>query len=211
RTSKSTGDGRSRPQTAAHDQHKHQRTLTHQYPDQAIQDGSLSVIQYRWVKQLPLRHTFGQDLHDAGVPLDTIQKLMGHDKIASTQVYSKPTMADQWVGLKHLEQARSARITGDGNVVLLPIPTTLADHPSHDGLRQLRREGQRRTARTCLPVRERMPELLLLPCHRERSAGPASDPPPKSTAARTTAGTPHAPRPTRERIGGQSTARSRTP
>jgi hypothetical protein len=37
-------------------------------------------------------------------------------------------MADQWIGLKQLEQARSARITGDGNVVLLPIPTTLADH-----------------------------------------------------------------------------------
>jgi integrase len=35
-----------------------------------------------------LRHTFGQDLHDAGVPLDTIQKLMGHDHIMSTQVYA---------------------------------------------------------------------------------------------------------------------------
>jgi len=75
-----------------------------------------------------LRHTFGQDLHDAGVPLDTIQRLMGHDKLLSTQVYARPTMADQWVGLKQLEQARSARITSDGNVVLLPIPTTLTDH-----------------------------------------------------------------------------------
>jgi hypothetical protein len=37
-------------------------------------------------------------------------------------------MADQWIGLKQLEQARSARITGDGNVVMPPIPTTLADH-----------------------------------------------------------------------------------
>jgi hypothetical protein len=75
-----------------------------------------------------LRHTFGQDLHDAGVPLDTIQRLMGHDTVLSTQVYARPTMADQWTGLKRLEQARSARITGDGNVVMLPIPTTLADH-----------------------------------------------------------------------------------
>jgi hypothetical protein len=75
-----------------------------------------------------LRHTFGQDLHDAGVPLDTIQKLMGHDHIMSTQAYARATMADQWSGLKDLERFRSARITGAGNVVMLPIPTTLADH-----------------------------------------------------------------------------------
>jgi hypothetical protein len=37
-------------------------------------------------------------------------------------------MADQWSGLKDLERLRSARITGDGNVVMLPIPTTPANH-----------------------------------------------------------------------------------
>jgi integrase-like protein len=75
-----------------------------------------------------LRHTFGQDLHDLGVPLDTIQRLMGHDHISTTQAYSRPSHQSQWEGMRSLERTRSARITGEGNVVLLPFPTTLAGH-----------------------------------------------------------------------------------
>jgi hypothetical protein len=53
---------------------------------------------------------------------------MGHDHISTTQAYSRPSHQSQWEGMRSLDRTRSARITDEGNVVLLPFPTTLAGH-----------------------------------------------------------------------------------
>ena len=74
-----------------------------------------------------LRHTFGQQLHDAGVPLDVIQQLMGHDVIATTQVYSKVTPKDMSGAMQTLVNLRSAVIEKDGMIGLRPLPL-LSDH-----------------------------------------------------------------------------------
>lgn len=69
-----------------------------------------------------LRHTFGQQLHDAGVPLDVIQQLMGHDDISNTQVYARVTAKDLHGAIKGLHDLRSATVSKSGQVVMLPLP-----------------------------------------------------------------------------------------
>jgi site-specific recombinase XerD len=41
-----------------------------------------------------LRHTFGKSLVDAGVSLDRVAALMGHSKLDTTALYTRPTQAD---------------------------------------------------------------------------------------------------------------------
>jgi len=38
-----------------------------------------------------LRHTFGKTLVDAGVPLDQVATLMGHESLDTTKVYTRPS------------------------------------------------------------------------------------------------------------------------
>jgi site-specific recombinase XerD len=40
-----------------------------------------------WITCHQLRHTFGRHLVEAGVPVTSIQRLMGHTRIRTTQVY----------------------------------------------------------------------------------------------------------------------------
>jgi integrase len=42
-----------------------------------------------WVSFYTFRHTFGSFLAEAGVPLKTIQIMMGHDRIQTTEIYAK--------------------------------------------------------------------------------------------------------------------------
>ncbi len=41
-----------------------------------------------------LRHTFGKTLVDAGVPLDQVATLMGHESLDTTKVYTRPSKRD---------------------------------------------------------------------------------------------------------------------
>jgi integrase/recombinase XerC len=41
-----------------------------------------------------LRHTFGKNLVDAGVPLDQVATLMGHESLDTTKVYTRPSKRD---------------------------------------------------------------------------------------------------------------------
>ena len=41
-----------------------------------------------------LRHTFGKNLVDAGVPLDQVATLMGHESLDTTKVYARPSKRD---------------------------------------------------------------------------------------------------------------------
>ena len=41
-----------------------------------------------------LRHTFGKNLVDAGVPLDRVAMLMGHSNLNTTAIYTRPSGAD---------------------------------------------------------------------------------------------------------------------
>lgn len=41
-----------------------------------------------------LRHTFGKNLVDAGVSLDRVAMLLGHESLDTTAVYTTPSKAD---------------------------------------------------------------------------------------------------------------------
>jgi integrase/recombinase XerD len=40
-----------------------------------------------WITCHQLRHTFGRHLVEAGMPVTSIQRLMGHARIRTTQIY----------------------------------------------------------------------------------------------------------------------------
>ena len=41
-----------------------------------------------------LRHTYGKNLVDAGVPLDQVAALLGHESLDTTRVYTRPSKSD---------------------------------------------------------------------------------------------------------------------
>ena len=41
-----------------------------------------------------LRHSFGENLVDAGVPLDRVAQLLGHSSLNTTRIYTMPSRAD---------------------------------------------------------------------------------------------------------------------
>jgi site-specific recombinase XerD len=46
-----------------------------------------------------LRHTFGRNLVDAGVPLDRVAQLLGRESVDTTRIYTTPSEQDlQYVG-----------------------------------------------------------------------------------------------------------------
>lgn len=49
-----------------------------------------------------LRHTFGTTLVRAGTDLVTVAELLGHSRVETVRVYSKPTKADKIKALEHL-------------------------------------------------------------------------------------------------------------
>jgi len=55
-----------------------------------------------------LRHTFGKNLVDAGVPLDRVATLLGHSSLNTTRIYTVPSQAD-------LQDAVESIATGEGN------------------------------------------------------------------------------------------------
>jgi integrase/recombinase XerC len=42
----------------------------------------------------PLRHTFGKNLVEAGVPLDRVAGLLGHESVDTTRIYTTPSAQD---------------------------------------------------------------------------------------------------------------------
>jgi site-specific recombinase XerD len=64
-----------------------------------------------------LRHATGTELAEAGVPIDVVQRLLGHRSITSTQVYVHPSplrLRDAVDGLEATAQRRVRRQQGDG-------------------------------------------------------------------------------------------------
>ena len=41
-----------------------------------------------------LRHTFAKNLVDAGIPLDQVATLLGHESLDTTRVYTRPSKRD---------------------------------------------------------------------------------------------------------------------
>ena len=41
-----------------------------------------------------LRHTFGKNLVDAGVPLDRVAQLVGHESVDTTRIHATPAEQD---------------------------------------------------------------------------------------------------------------------
>lgn len=58
------------------------------------------VKQYAYQAQLEgvtahtLRHTFAKNLVDAGVPLDQVATLLGHESLDTTRIYTRPSVGD---------------------------------------------------------------------------------------------------------------------
>lgn len=69
-----------------------------------------------------LRHTFGKNLVDAGVPLDRIATLLGHSSLNTTRIYTVPSQAD-------LQDAVETIATGKGNWLSAPRASRLCDCP----------------------------------------------------------------------------------
>jgi site-specific recombinase XerD len=55
---------------------------------------SASGLEPEEVTPHKLRHTFGKSLVDAGVSLDRVAVLMGHQDLATTAIYTTPSRAD---------------------------------------------------------------------------------------------------------------------
>jgi site-specific recombinase XerD len=52
-----------------------------------------------WITCHQLRHTFGRHMTDAGMPLTSIQKLLGHKRLRTTQIYTRisdPKLRDDY-------------------------------------------------------------------------------------------------------------------
>jgi integrase/recombinase XerC len=50
-----------------------------------------------------LRHTFGKHALDAGVDLVTVSRLLGHERLETTAIYTTPSAADLDAAVRRLE------------------------------------------------------------------------------------------------------------
>ncbi len=48
-----------------------------------------------------LRHTFAKNLVDAGVPLDQVALLLGHESLDTTKIYTRPDRRDLEHAVRH--------------------------------------------------------------------------------------------------------------
>jgi len=52
------------------------------------------VARLKAVTPHTLRHTFGKNLVDAGVSLDRVAQLLGHESVDTTRIYTTPSAQD---------------------------------------------------------------------------------------------------------------------
>jgi site-specific recombinase XerD len=50
-----------------------------------------------------LRHTFAKQVLDAGEDLATVQRLLGHERLETTAIYTHPTARDLETAVRRLE------------------------------------------------------------------------------------------------------------
>lgn len=50
-----------------------------------------------------LRHTFAKQVLDAGGDLATVQRLLGHERLETTAIYTQPTAHDLEAAVRRLE------------------------------------------------------------------------------------------------------------
>jgi site-specific recombinase XerD len=74
-----------------------------------IEDGEKTVLKYAQQARLEdvsphtLRHTFGKSALDAGVDLVTVSRLMGHERLETTAIYTTPSAQDLAKAVERLE------------------------------------------------------------------------------------------------------------
>ena len=51
-----------------------------------------------------LRHSFGKHLLDAGADLVTVSRLLGHERLETTAIYTQPTAQDLEAAVRRLER-----------------------------------------------------------------------------------------------------------
>ena len=130
------------------------------------EDGSAFPIENVYL--YALRHSYAQRHADAGVPLDTLQKLMDHRTAATTQMYYRVTWARKREAVERL-----APLTMDKDGRRVGFQSSLVESerlreeigriPVPFGL--LHRAAQRSSARRALPVQPPVPRVRALP-HR---------------------------------------------
>jgi site-specific recombinase XerD len=50
-----------------------------------------------------LRHSFAKHVLDAGEDLATVSRLLGHERLETTAIYTQPNANDLEVAVRHLE------------------------------------------------------------------------------------------------------------
>ncbi len=174
----------------------------------AMTSPTLSNRVTKWIKTIPplldedgteygrehvylyaLRHSYAQRHADAGVPIDTLQKLMDHRTTATTQIYYRVTWERKREAIE-----RVAPLTMDRRRPPDRVPcgagrdgaAARGDRPDPGPARVLHRAAQRPGARRALPVQPPVPGLRALPHRPLAPSRPLRLP-------RTAAGDPRAP------------------
>ncbi len=79
---------------------------------QPLQSDGVALIVHKYTRRAglagvtphSLRHSFAKQVHDAGADLATVSRLLGHERLETTAIYTQPTAHDLEAAVRRLER-----------------------------------------------------------------------------------------------------------